>query len=375
MTALVFAIIVTLSVSFFCSLLEAFVLSTTVADIEMLKKRSARMGAMLERYRQNIDMTSSAILTLNTVANTLGASVVGMMASDYYAVRPEMHYMVWAFPAGMVVGILVFSEIVPKNLGVAYRRQLQTVLVYPLMVVRFCMWPVAIFARYTIRALLPEENEKKEEKQQEEEIILLAEKSAKEGSLSTSERDMIANALSLDDLHLSEIMTPRTVVTFLKDTDTVAEACRRYKVIPFARIPVYRESIDDVVGVVRRRDIMQASAEDRDSDRIGGMTSDIPIIPETASALDALQLFLKAHQQLALVVDEFGSTAGVVTMEDVIEHLLGREIYEDTDMAIDMRELARRKARKWAAAAPESKPEATDYDHGSENGSGGQVRP
>jgi CBS domain containing-hemolysin-like protein len=348
--ALVLAIVFTLAVSFFCSLLEAFVLSTTIADLEAFKKRSPHMGAMLERYRQNIDMTSSAILTLNTVANTLGALVVGILASDYYSTKPGMHYMLWAVPAGMVVGILLLSEILPKNLGVAYRRQLQSVLVYPLMVVRFCMWPVAIFAKYTIRALLPEENEKEEEKQHEEEIILLADKSAKEGALSSSERDMIANALSLDDLHLSEIMTPRTVVTFLKETDSVADVSRRYKVIPFARIPVYRENIDDVVGLVRRRDIMQACAEDRDRDTVGGMMTEIPIIPETASALDALQLFLKAHQQLALVVDEFGSTAGVVTMEDVIEHLIGREIYEESDVAVDMRELARRKARKWASA-------------------------
>jgi CBS domain containing-hemolysin-like protein len=370
MTALVLAIVLTLGISFFCSLLEAFILSSTVADIEALKKRSPHMGMLLERYRQGIDMTSSAILTLNTVANTLGASVVGMLASDFYSDRPELHYMLWGVPAGMVIGILLFSEILPKNLGVAYRRQLQVALVYPLMIVRFCMWPVAIFARYTIRTLLPEADEEKEEKNQEEEIILLAEKSAKEGSLSASERDMIANALSLDDLHVSEIMTPRTVVTFLKDTDSVADVTRRYKVIPFARIPVYRESIDDVVGLVRRRDIMQASAEDRDRDTISGMMTDIPIIPETASALDALQLFLKEHQQLALVVDEFGSTAGVVTMEDVVEHLIGSEIYEETDVAIDMRELARRKARKWAAASPESKP---DYGNG-ENGVDGAGR-
>jgi CBS domain containing-hemolysin-like protein len=110
--------------------------------------------------------------------------------------------------------------------------------------------------------------------------------------------------------------------------------------------------MDEVVGLVRRRDIMQASAEDRDGVLIGEMTVPIPIIPETASALDALQLFLKEHQQLALVVDEFGSTAGVVTMEDVIEHLLGREIYEETDLAIDMRDLARRRARRWAAKSP-----------------------
>jgi CBS domain containing-hemolysin-like protein len=353
-TALVTSIVVTLCVSFFCSLLEAFTLSTDVADIEACKKRSPREGALLERYRTEIDMTTSAILTLNTVANTLGASIVGILANDVFSNRPEVHYLVWAIPAGMVVGILLFSEIVPKNIGVAYKRELQDILIYPLMVVRIAMWPIAIFARYTVRALMPKENAKEEEKEQEEAILLLAEKSAKEGSLSTNERDMIANALSLDDIRLSEIMTPRTVVTFLQASETVAEVSSRFKVIPFARIPVYRDSFDNVVGIVRRRDIMQACAEDRDSVVIGDMMVPIPIIPETASALDALQLFLREHQQLALVVDEFGSTAGVVTMEDVIEHLIGREIYEDTDVAIDMRELARRKARRWAAPSSDA---------------------
>ena len=355
MTALVIAIVLTLTLSFFCSLLEAFILSTTVADIETLKKRAPPQGAMLERYREGIDITSSAILTLNTVANTLGASVVGLLASQVYEGRPGEHYMIWAVPAGMVVGILVLSEILPKNLGLAYKRELQPFLIYPLMVVRFLMWPIAICARYTIRALLPEDNEKEEEKEQEEEILLLADKSAKEGALSTSERDMIANALSLDDIRISEIMTPRTVVTFMRADETVSDVSRRFKVIPFARIPVYHESMDDVVGIVRRRDIMQAVAEDRDNVLIGEMTTPISIIPETATALDALQLFLHDHQQLALVVDEFGSTAGVVTMEDVIEHLLGKEIYEEPDVAIDMRELARRKARRWSGQnAPDS---------------------
>lgn len=366
MAALLTAILLTLGVSFFCSLLEAFILSTTVPDIEAFKKRSPRLGAKLERFRNNIDMTSSAILTLNTVANTLGASVVGLLASRQYSAQPGMHFMLWLVPALLVVGILVFSEIVPKNVGVAYRRQLQPLLVYPIMIVSYAMWPVAVLARYTIRALMPEETPVEEERKQEEAILLLADKSAKEGALTPSERDMIANALSLDDVHISEIMTPRTVVTALEMNETVESIGRRYKVLPFARIPVYRDTMDDVVGIVRRRDIMQAGAEDRDHARVCDMMGAISVLPETASALDALQLFLRSHQQLALVVDEFGSTAGVVSMEDVIEHLLGREIYEDTDVAIDMRDLARRRARRWA--------ESSGRSQASEAGKGREIR-
>jgi len=354
MALLIVAILGTLGVSAVCSLLEAFILSTTVADVEALKKRRPAMGEKLERFRDGIDMTSSAILTLNTVANTLGATVVGLLASEQFADRPEMHFMLWAVPAGMVVGILVFSEILPKNIGVAYRRPLQPVLVYPVMLVRIFMWPVAVLAKFTMRSLLPSEDKKKvDDDSEDEEILLLAEKQAKEGSLSANERDMIANALSLDDVHLSEIMTPRTVVTFVEATESVGEVSVRYKVLPFARMPVFRESIDNIVGMVRRRDVMQAYSEDRDDTPMSNLMTPIPIIPETASGLDALQLFLKEHQQLALVVDEYGSTAGVVSMEDVIEQLLGREIYEDTDVAIDMRELARRRARRWTGAGTE----------------------
>lgn len=353
MSALIAAIVATLGISALCSLLEAVLLSTSVADIESLRKKSERRAHMLETFRDGLDMTSSAILTLNTVANTLGATVVGLLASREFAHRPEMHFMLWAVPALMVVGILVFSEIFPKNFGVAYRRQLHPYIVYPMALVRWSMWPVALLARYTIRALLPSEEKKKkdEEESDEEEILLLADKQAKEGVLSTSERDMIANALRLDDVHVSEIMTPRTVVTFVEASESVGEVSQRYKAIPFARIPVFHDSIDNVVGLVRRRDIMQAYSEDRDSTPMNAMMVPIPVVPETASGLDALQLFLKEHQQLALVVDEFGSTAGVVTMEDVIEQLLGREIYEETDLAIDMRELAMRRARRWAENA------------------------
>ncbi len=373
MSALAVAIALTLGISAVCSLLEAVLLSTTVADIEALRKRSPRRGQMLESLREGLDMTSSAILTLNTIANTLGATVVGVLTSEQFAGQPGMDFMLWALPACMVVGILAFSEIFPKNIGVAYRKQLQPLLVYPMLFVRWSMWPVAVLARYTIRGLLPsDERSEADDDADAEEILLLADRQAKEGVLSLNERDMIANALGLDDVQVSEIMTPRTVVIFVEQSETVGEVSRRYKAIPFARIPVFRDSIDDVVGLVRRRDIMQAYSEDRDNTPMSALMAPVPIIPETASGLDALQLFLKEHQQLALVVDEFGSTAGVVTMEDVIEQLLGREIYEETDLAIDMRELALKRARRWAGRQEQQQKARADDAGSSEAGQGGE---
>ncbi|MEM7673284.1 MAG: CBS domain-containing protein, partial [Verrucomicrobiota bacterium] len=133
------------------------------------------------------------------------------------------------------------------------------------------------------------------------------------------------------------------VVTALDETSTVGEVFKDFKNIPFARLPVYNGNIDGISGVVRRRDLLAAMARDEDDRSIVELKQDVLIIPENASAADALQVFLKNHQQLAVTVDEFGSVAGVITMEDIIEALLGQEIFEDDDVAIDMRELAKKK--------------------------------
>jgi CBS domain containing-hemolysin-like protein len=138
------------------------------------------------------------------------------------------------------------------------------------------------------------------------------------------------------------------VVTAIRRQATIGEVFRDYPNIPFARLPVYGKSLDDIVGLVRRRDLLKAKANDHDLDPVAKYTQEVQFIPETATAAHALQLFLKTHQQLAVVVDEFGSTAGVVSMEDVMEHLLGREIFEKDDVAVDMRELARARLRKQA---------------------------
>ena len=350
MTALVVAILLTLSISGFCSLLEAFILSTTTAETEGFKKTHPRLGARLEHYKHGIEKTSAAILTLNTIANTAGATVVGALAADLLDSTG-----LGIVSAGLVLGILFFSEILPKNLGFAYRKPLQPYLVWPLWLVRLLMRPFSFVARRLLAGLLPQEPPTEEE--QEEEIRLLAERSAQSGALSGSERDLISNALSLDDISVESIMTPRTVVSFIKGTLTVAEVCRDLKNnIPFARMPVYGENIDEILGVVRRRDILRASSDDQDQLTMLDLKTDALFIPETASGLQALQQFVIKHQQFGVVVDEYGSTAGVVTMEDIVEHLLGHEIYEPSDLAVDMRELAMRRAARLPSATPNLAP-------------------
>ncbi|HEY0943920.1 MAG TPA: hemolysin family protein [Opitutaceae bacterium] len=335
---LVIAIVSTLGISFLCSLMEALILSTTVSEIESLKRTRPRRGALLEQLKLGLDETISTILTLNTIANTLGSVIIGGLATRLFG-----DAVLGIVSGGMTLGILVFSEVIPKNIGVVYRRGLQPHVVLPLSAMRSVLRPVTWLCNVVVRLVV---RQRPENQRSDEEIILLAERGAQQGTLTKSESSIIANALSLDDVRVSEIMTPRTVVTALRKSATVGEVFREFPNLPFGRMPVFGKSLDDVVGLARRRDLLKAKANDQDLELVERIMQEVHFIPETVTVANALQVFLKTHQQLLVVVDEFGSTAGVVTMEDVMEHLLGREIFEKDDVAVDMRELARAQLQK-----------------------------
>ncbi len=335
---LIGAIALTISVSFVCSLFEAVVLSTTVAEIEALKRSRPRRGRLLETVKVEIDETISAILSLNTLANGVGSMVIGVEAGRYFG-GPALVFGTASFGVVLFVG----SEVLPKNVGLAYRRRLQPLIVGPLWWLRRILRPITWLCNLLVRRFVPAP---RPSRGSEEEIILLAERGAQEGTLSTNESNIIANALSLDDVRVSAIMTPRTVVTALRRDATVAAVFEEHPTLPFGRIPVYGRNLDDIVGLARRRDLLKAKANDQDQVLVEQLMHEVHFIPETATVANALQVVLKTHQQLLVAVDEFGATAGVVTMEDVIEHLLGREIFEKDDLAVDMRELARTRLQK-----------------------------
>ncbi len=358
------AIVLTIGVSGLCSILEAMVLSTTTAEIEALKEKSPQKGPMLERFRSEIEETSSAILSLNTIANTLGATLIGGLAQQIFGANGNT---LLYFAIGLTIGILLFAEIIPKNVGVLYRVKLQSSLIYPLAVVRFLMAPASKICKATVRAVVSDPPP--EVTSDEEEIILLARKGAKEGNLSNDERDMISNALNLDDVTVGEIMTPRTVVAALEEHSTVDEVFSTHNDVPFGRLPVYRDNVDHITGMVRRRDLLRAKADDKFEQTVVELAEEILFVPEKTTADKALRTFLRKHQQFAVVVDEFGSTAGVLSMEDIIESILGREIFEKDDVAVDMRELAMRtrtaKESEKAKARTDAKNTASPKTEGS----------
>ncbi|HBR93103.1 CNNM domain-containing protein [Coraliomargarita sp. SDUM461003] len=335
--AFILAIAFTIGISALCSVLEAMILSTTTAEIEGLKKTYPKRGEKLEKHKLGLEETSSAILSLNTIANTLGATMVGGLAVQMW---PQDSNILLKVSSAMALAILFFSEIIPKNVGVLYRPALQPILIFPLVWLCAVMAPLSTVVGFVVRfTLRPPSNTT----DSDEEILLLAEKSAKEGTLTANERDMINNALSLDELLVNQIMTPRTVAYVIDGQESVTSLLKKSKTIPFARIPIYEEQTDNITGIVRRRDILGAMASGKQSKLIKDLANDAIFVPDNAAASDALQTFLKNHQQLAIAVDEFGSMSGVITMEDVIEQIIGQEIFEDDDPAVDMRELARRR--------------------------------
>ena len=204
------------------------------------------------------------------------------------------------------------------------------------------MVPFSKICKATVKAVVPE-NEKKDESD-EEEIILLAQKGAKEGTLTSAESNLVKNALQLDNITINSNMTPRTVVFALNESLSVKEVFDEHPNVPFARIPVFKETIDHICGMVRRRDLHNAMVKENSDETLHNLAKPVVFVPENATADKVLRLLLKKHCQLSVVVDEYGSVTGVLAMEDIIESILGQEIFEHDDLAVDMRELAKRKS-------------------------------
>lgn len=337
MSTFLIAVVFTLGVSFVCSLLEAMFLSTTTAEIEALKQQHPRRGKLFEDSRNRTEETISSILTLNTIANTLGSVLVGGIAIKLFG-----EAVLGVVSALMTLAILVLSEVIPKNLGVAYRRGLQKHAAYPLHWMRRLLRPVTHVCSLLVRAII---RSKPDDADSDREIVLLAEKGAREGKLTSGERDLIHNALSLSSTRVGELLTPRSVVVTLEEDQTAAGVLAEHPSIRFSRMPVHDGTLDEITGIARRRDILQSVASGQGGRTIRELKHPVTFIPEMATAASALQTLLAANQQLAAVIDEYGGFVGVIAIEDIVEHLIGREIYEKDDLAVDMRALARRRQK------------------------------
>ncbi len=330
---LVLYLLLAIGVSFVCSLTESGLLSLSHSHVVTLVKAGRPSGRMLERMKDNIERPLSAILTLNTIAHTVGAAGVG--AQSYLVFGNEW---VAVTSAVLTVLILIFSEIIPKTLGVVYAGKLASFTAYTITVMIYLSYPLVV----AFQALSNLLGRKHEQKITREEFALLAELGQTEGALHKKEHHIIQNLLRLRKTRVRDVMTPRTVVLMLHKDMTAQQALDQHAPLQFARIPVYDDGPDDVIGIVLRFEIGVAVREGRDNSTMEQLAGPIHAVPEHAALDDVLDEFIHRRGQLFLAVDEHGGMAGIITLEDVIETLLGTEIVDETDEVVDMRKLAGR---------------------------------
>lgn len=339
---LVLAVAVAVGVSFFCSLAEASLYSVPWSRIEHLRKEGKAAGTILYALRHDVDRPIAAILSLNTVANTAGAAVAGAAAAEVFG-----HDRLALFTAAFTVVILVFSEIAPKSLGVMYSRSMAPMLARPLAFLVVLMTPLIWVLNLLPRFL--HRNRKKGPALTEEDIRAIVSLTRKSGVLKPYEERAISNILSLDLKRAEDIMTPRTVVFSLPAASTVAEARACPEFWRHGRIPVYEgDDPEDVVGIVYRRDVLDALAQDRDGQAMAEIMQPARFVLETLTLDRLLIKFLGSRTHLYVVLDEYGGVSGVVTLEDVLEEILGKEIVDETDVVADMRALARSRRERLA---------------------------
>ncbi len=351
MVALIVTVTVALVISAFCSTTEAMLYSVPWTHIEKSRESGAKTGEILYEMRSNIDKPITAVLTLNTVANTAGSAIAGAFAAAALGAGNLP-----LFAAVFTVLVLIIGEIIPKTLGVAYAGPLSTILAYPLAFLVKIFSPVTWASGFLTRLITPAN---KGPEATDDDIRVMASLSRKSGGIEAYEETAIANILALDTRHVHDIMTPRTVVFSLPADTPVKEAFENTNLWHFSRIPVYGEHNEDITGLVQRRNIVQYKEEDAEK-TLADIMEPIRFVPESETLDKLLTQFLESHQHLFAVLDEYGGLAGVVSLEDVLEEMLGREIMDETDVVPDMRAVAKERFEQKRAEHAEKEKEQTN---------------
>ncbi|MDR2489346.1 MAG: hemolysin family protein [Desulfovibrio sp.] len=338
MAVLLLTIAVSLSISFLCSFLEAALYSIPWSHIENMRKSRQKAGKKLFILRSQVERPIAAILTLNTIANTAGSAIAGSLASAVFGEQ----YMI-AFAAGFTVLILLCSEIIPKTLGMSYCRHAAVFLAYTVDAMVIALKPLIAVSTWIARLVTPQE---KGPTATEEDIYAIISILRRSGRLEPYEETSIRNILALDSKSVRDIMTPRTVAFTLPADIAVQEAQKVDGFWHFSRIPVYGDNNEDIVGLISRRRVLEELADDQHARKLSDIMHPIHFVLESLPLDKLLLRFLDDRVHILVVLDEFGGMAGVVTLEDVLEEVLGREIVDETDEVPDLRELARQRRRR-----------------------------
>jgi magnesium and cobalt exporter, CNNM family len=303
-----------------------------------MARSGKKSGIALKKLKKNIQQPITAILTLNTIANTMGAAVAGASAAVVFG----KENLVW-FSVFFTLTILLFSEILPKTAGVAYAKNLAALIALPLNGLVKIMSPL-VWLCQAVTHLIPKSE--KEPLVSIEEIQAVAVLGRKSGEIEPQQEKVIANILKLQDKNVRQVMTPRTVVFSLSEHLTIEEALKiKDQWSRHSRVPVFDKNPDDVVGVVLSRSVLLSLSEDRRDQKLSELMQPVHFVPEAAPLNKILMEFFEHRIHLFVVVDEYGSVTGVISLEDIIEEIVGREIIDESDKAGNLREYARHRKK------------------------------
>ncbi len=331
MTLLCLYLFLAVFVSFMCSLMEAVILSVTPGFINTEVSNGKKYATILKKLKEEIDRSLAAILTLNTIAHTVGAAGVGSEVNKIYGDE------VVALASGILTFvILIFSEIIPKTLGAGSWKKFAPLAAYSIRFMIWILYPIVSFTEL-ISDLVGGGGKNNITR---EEMIATAEIGVGHGALKKKESNIIKNLLMLDNIYIHDIMTPRSVVMALPLEMTVKKIIETHKPIRYSRIPVFKGDMDHIEGVVHRYQILEASSNDQDDLTLRVLMTGLHSVPEGLSVSACLDQLIHRNDHIFLVVDDYGSTTGIVTLEDAIETLLGVEIVDEFDSVTDLRAYA-----------------------------------
>lgn len=328
-----------IAISFLCSVLEAVLLSVNMPYISVLEKENPKAGNLLRLHKTNIHKSITSILTLNTIAHTIGAAAVGAQAANLFG-----NDAVVIISVVMTFAILFLSEIIPKTIGAIYWKELAPMSSYMIRILIWITYPVIISTLFVTSRI--SRGHERSHALTKEELLHSMYLSEDDGLIDEKESDFIENILKLNKIKVSEVLTPRSVVFAIDENMTIKEIIETQPAIfKVSRIPLFRGSIEDVTGIVLTKKIFKQALVD-DSVTVGSIKKSIYTINENIPVSKALDLFISKKEHMFLVVDNYDQTEGILTLEDCVETVLGVEIVDESDSTDDMRQLAKMRMKQ-----------------------------
>jgi CBS domain containing-hemolysin-like protein len=324
--------------SFLCSVWEAVLLSISPAFAEMKLQEGEGIGKTLQEFKKNIDRPLAAILTLNTIAHTGGAIGVGASATKIWPGNEMMTGLV--VPVVMTLAILILSEIIPKTIGANYWKELAPFTVKSLNFILFILAPIVWVSQLITKAL---KKEKGKSVLSRADFTAMTDIAEKGGELKQNEYKIIRNLLGFNKILAKDVMTPRTVVVAADETTTIRGFYEKNKNLRFSRVPLFQDTKDQITGYFLKDQLLASLIEKKDNELLSSIKRELIVVNDKCPIPDLFNQFMEKREHIALVVGDFGGMSGIVSLEDVIETLLGLEIVDEYDGTDDMQILARQK--------------------------------